>query len=649
MKTKPNIYQFEKLLCLLESTPRLYVKWAMKARLNAIKHLPDKENLIKIIWKRCAIVLVIMLKSLKMRNKILYMLESHQQNKWTIFLDKLNLLKNQDQNTLHIYLLPILLQELISTEKDLVKYWTPLYGDLSKNLLLPTVTDYPDLVLILSNSLLKNKVEKSQSLMINKIKVQNKNYQKTYYQLSTSSVVDRWEEEAIKLNKIQKTIKIPLILNQQQSNTIKEWLNTSNYVYNKTLEKINNGHKINFFNLRDLLVTNITKKSSAEYKSFDEIINKLKKEKMNICQEIKNNKDNKNKLEKKLSDIQLEINTQLQLRRDSVKQIKGNKNNNIENWELNTPKEIRACAVNDVCKAHKTGFSQLESGLIKFFNMKYRKKINQKQSLTIPAIYLKLNNNHVKIAPTFFKDNSNFKIGKSTIKKLQKLKEKNIIVDIKHDSKLIKEKNKFWLYIPITENQVNPSKLINYCGVDPGIRTFLTTFGNNGCFEYKHNKLLLNNLNKQHDSIKRSKISRTRTRKKSFTKREIKKTNVVNEIHWLSIKHLLKKNDVIFYGDIKSHDIVKHKKNHNLNRAVNDLKFYIFKERLLYKAQQKNKIVKLVNEAYTTQTCSFCGANNKPKQLEMYTCSSCNISCGRDINASKNILMKGIVENKLYI
>lgn len=649
MKTKPNIYQLEKLLCLLESTPKLYVSWAMKARLNAIKHLPDKENLIKIIWKRCAILVVIMIKSVKIRNKILYMLESHQKNKWTIFLDKLNSLKNHDQNTLHIYLLPILLQELILIEKDSVKYWMQPYENLSKKLLLPTVTDYPDLVLILSNSLLKNKVEKSQSLMINKIRVQNKNYQKTYYQLSTSSVVGKWEEEATKLKTIQKTIKIPLILNQQQAKIINEWLNTSNYVYNKTLEKIKDGHKINFFNLRDLLVTNITKKSSAEYKSFDEIINKLKKEKMNIYQEIKNNKDNKNKLEKKLSDKQLEIDTQNQLRRDAVKKIKGNKNNNIENWELNTPKEIRACAVNDVCKAYKTGFSQLKSGLIKFFNMKYRKKINQKQSLTIPSTFLKLNNNHVKIAPTFLKDNSNFKIGKNTIKKLQKLKEKNIIVDIQHDSKLIKEKNKFWLYVPITENQVNSSKLVNYCGVDPGVRTFLTTFGNNGCFEYKHNKRLLNNLNNQIDSIKRTKLSRARTRKKSFNKRENKKTNIINELHWLSIKHLLKNNDVIFYGDIKSHDIVKHKKNHNLNRAVNDLKFYIFKERLLYKALQKNKIVKLVNEAYTTQTCSFCGANNKPKQLEMYTCSSCNISCGRDINASKNILMKGMIENKLYI
>jgi hypothetical protein len=152
-------------------------------------------------------------------------------------------------------------------------------------------------------------------------KALNRNYQKTYYQLSTSTVVDKWEEEATKLNKTQKTFKIPLLLNQQQQLIINDWLNTSNYIYNKTLEQIKNGHKVNFFNLRDLLVTNITKKSSSEYKSFDEIINKLKKEKIDIYQEIKKDSDNKDKLNKKLNDKQLEIDIQNQKQRDNVKNI----------------------------------------------------------------------------------------------------------------------------------------------------------------------------------------------------------------------------------------------------------------------------------------------------------------------------------------
>ena len=51
-------------------------------------------------------------------------------------------------------------------------------------------------------------------------------------------------------------------MNKQQQLIIDDWINTSNYIYNKTLEKIKNGHKINFNNLRDLLVTDNTKKYS---------------------------------------------------------------------------------------------------------------------------------------------------------------------------------------------------------------------------------------------------------------------------------------------------------------------------------------------------------------------------------------------------
>ena len=33
----------------------------------------------------------------------------------------------------------------------------------------------------------------------------------------------------------------------------------------------------------------------------------------------------------------------------------------------------------------------------------------------------------------------------------------------------------------------------------------------------------------------------------------------MDELHWKTINRLLKMNDFIFYGDIKSHDVVKNK------------------------------------------------------------------------------------------
>ena len=139
-------------------------------------------------------------------------------------------------------------------------------------------------------------------------------------------------------------------------------------------------------------------------------------------------------------------------------------------------------------------------------------------------------------------------------------------------------------------------------------------------------------------------------RKRTISKYDVKKSNLIDELHWKTINNIVKNNDYIFYGDIKSHNIVKHKKNKTLNKNTNDLKFYEFKKRLLEKAEEKNKVVYMVNEAYTTKTCSMCGnINNLVGSSEIYKCKNknCNIHIGRDINAAKNILMKGIINNLL--
>ncbi|KAJ3225558.1 hypothetical protein HK099_006592 [Clydaea vesicula] len=92
------------------------------------------------------------------------------------------------------------------------------------------------------------------------------------------------------------------------------------------------------------------------------------------------------------------------------------------------------------------------------------------------------------------------------------------------------------------------------------------------------------------------------------------------------IKDLLKKNDVIFYGDIKSQDIPQISSNKTLKKDFQMLRFYQFKE---------GKEVFSVNEAYTTKTCSKCVKLNDPKTSKFYSCSECDRTVGRDKNAAK--------------
>lgn len=622
--------QYQKLIILLESIPRVFINLLINKKSNAIALLSTKENLIDRVWKRCLMVFIIMIKSKKIQLKTLFTVMSLQENKWTTFLDKLNSSNQNILDMLHMNLFQILLQELILKEKDYKPFWTPVYKEISAKLLSPIEIDFIDSASICSNLLKNKEVKLLPSTMIS-TKALNNNYQKTCYQLSTSTVVNKWEKEVIKSNVI-KTLKIPLQMNSFQHNIINGWINTSNYVYNKTVEKIKSGAQPNWMNLRDALVISKTKKNSNEYHIFDNELNILK-------QKYRESND---------PELKDSINELLQHRRNNVKKIKFEKNNTINDWELNTPKEVRTCAVKNVCSAYKTGFSQLKTGKIKHFNINFKKKTNNNKCITIPKSFISIeyNNNHsyIKMAPTFFKDessnsinNSLFLISKRTIKK-----NKNIKID--HDCEIIKKNNKWWFMIPITINTDEKKKAVNYCGVDPGIRTFLTTFGNKDSNEYNYRKKLLDKLNKEIILIKNKTGRNKRIRKKSLTKREEKKSNIINDLHWKSINNLLTKNDVIFYGDIKSHDIVGKSKNKNLNRSFNDMKFYKFKERLQYKALVKNKLVVCVNEAYTSQSCSFCGSINKPGTSKVYNCLNCMKKIDRDINAAKNILMKGLIK-----
>ena len=405
-----------------------------------------------------------------------------------------------------------------------------------------------------------------------------------------------------------------------QKKILNEWFNTTNYVYNKTIELIKRGEfrALDFQGLRTHLVTSNTRTQHGDYDKLTKKIKDYEKEK-------NTNEKQKRLMKEMIKDV-----------KNQLKRLPIEKNNGIYDWELNTPKDIRAGAVNDVCKAHKTGFSNLKAGNIKFFNMKYRKKNRPYKSFLLPNNAVTNKNGIINISPTFFKKqkvSSQFKMGKKTIKKYRDL-------EIKNDCRLLKQNNQYYLCIPIPMTISEKTKPVSYCGIDPGIRTFMTSFGNNGCYEYNYDMKKIKSVNTKIDTMKS--VSK-RIRKRAYCKMERNKEYLIDELHWKTITHMINNNDIIFYGDIKSHDIVKRNKNKTNNRDINNLKFFHFKERLRFKTFEKQKLMIEISEAYTSKTCSCCGHLNHPGSSKIYQCLNCNLICGRDINASKNMLMKGII------
>lgn len=106
---------------------------------------------------------------------------------------------------------------------------------------------------------------------------------------------------------------------------------------------------------------------------------------------------------------------------------------------------------------------------------------------------------------------------------------------------------------------------------------------------------------------------------------------------------LVAENAAIFVGNVSSLGLAKTK----MAKSVLDAGWGQLKTMLEYKCAHAGVVFEVVNEAYTTQTCSCCGSRqNSPKGraglgIREWKCE-CGVTHDRDINAAKNILAVGL-------
>ena len=106
---------------------------------------------------------------------------------------------------------------------------------------------------------------------------------------------------------------------------------------------------------------------------------------------------------------------------------------------------------------------------------------------------------------------------------------------------------------------------------------------------------------------------------------------------------LVKSYDVIVIEDLKTKNLLK---NHCLAKSIANNSWCLFREMLEYKCKWYGKKLIKVSPNYTSQICSNCGyhSGKKPLDVREWTCPKCNTHHDRDINASINILNRGLKE-----
>jgi putative transposase len=208
---------------------------------------------------------------------------------------------------------------------------------------------------------------------------------------------------------------------------------------------------------------------------------------------------------------------------------------------------------------------------------------------------------------------------------------------------ITKENNKYFVSINVKNSPVEPKNKTNEkIGIDLGLKV-LATFSNGIKIDKINFKDLDNKIKRQHQILS-NKIKGSNNWVKAKTKLNklyTKKKNIINDfLHKLTTK-IVTNYDNIYVGNVSSQLGLKNKK---LARTTADQHWFEFKRQLEYKSDWYDKHFSIVNEKYTSRTCSNCKYQYRDFSLNIreWICPNCNNSHDRDVNAAKNILTVGI-------
>jgi putative transposase len=131
---------------------------------------------------------------------------------------------------------------------------------------------------------------------------------------------------------------------------------------------------------------------------------------------------------------------------------------------------------------------------------------------------------------------------------------------------------------------------------------------------------------------------KTRTKLKNIYSK--KKNHINDTIHKITTE-IVDQYDKIFVGNVNSQLGLK---NHRLAKTTSDAHWFEIKRQLEYKSEWYGKEFEVVDEKYTSKTCSVCGFVNDGLDLSIreWTCPTCNTNHDRDTNAAINIRTVGL-------
>lgn len=322
-------------------------------------------------------------------------------------------------------------------------------------------------------------------------------------------------------------------------------------------------------------------------------------------------------------------------------------------WLKDVGYDIRDGAVVDFLTAEATALRRKQEGAIQTFDMSFKSKKNlRSESLYFRARWIEVHDNHVVLKwpnqdpMTLWTGKNNFK-GKIVMDcRIQRL-----------------STNDYYLCIPQTyepkdrtPNAAAPENqgpvALKVCSLDPGVRTFQTIYdpSRSRVIEVAPgDKSRLFRICKELDKL----MSRIDTCKKSKRKCNMRRAakrlrlrikSLVREVHCQLSVFLTREYDIIMLPKFEVSQMVtksSRKIGSNSTRSMLTWSHFHFRERLAFKCRERGSKLVVVNEAWTSKTCSNCGkVKHDLGKAKVFHCEHCSSTFDRDVNGAKNIFLK---------
>lgn len=197
----------------------------------------------------------------------------------------------------------------------------------------------------------------------------------------------------------------------------------------------------------------------------------------------------------------------------------------------------------------------------------------------------------------------------------------------------------WWLSVPADIKKIVEPAPMESVGIDLGLKDTATTSDG--------------------DKLKSGSYFREYEMKISFAQRRAHKKRVKrlhrkvsrqrrDALHKFTTK-IISRYQKIVVGDVSSLKLAKTK----MAKSTLDSGWGMLRQMLLYKGECAGRSVKVVNESFTSRTCSCCGCLSGPKgvnglRVRRWECGDCGSVHDRDINAARNILRRAEVLASIY-